>query len=88
MFPGAIIALVLVGLVVVVLAGYLLWVIAILRSVNRSLRRISGAVATVAERCRPITPLVEAVNQDVAAVAGAAEQLASELGGAAVERVS
>lgn len=73
----AIVTLVAVGLLVAVLAAYLIRVAFILGGVVRRLETILGAVAAVIEASAPLGEVLEEVNTDLAAARNALEQTAA-----------
>ncbi len=79
----AIVTLVLTGLLVVALAGYLIWVVLLLRQITDTLGKVTFGVRAIAHRTEPIGALVGELNTDLTAVADALEGLAAE-----VERTS
>lgn len=59
------------GLIVVALAVYLITVAALLWRTVSNLKAIKGAVDSIATLTEPIGPIVEAINSDLSAAAGA-----------------
>lgn len=76
---AAIAALVVTAVLVAALAFYLIWVIVILRRLTDTLGKVSFGVHAIALRVSPIQPIVENVNSDLTAVAGALEDLVADL---------
>lgn len=76
---AAIAALVVVAVLVAALAFYLIWVVVILRRLTDTLGKVSFGVQAIAFRVAPIQPIVETVNADLTAVAGALEDLVADL---------
>lgn len=75
--PAAAIAtLVLTGLLVVALAFYLIWVVLLLRRITDTLGKVVFGVRAIAHRTQPVGGLLDEVNADLTAVAGAVEALA------------
>ena len=72
--------LVIVGVIVVALAAFLLWVVAMLRRITDTLGKVTFGVRAIAHRVEPVQPLVTQMNGDLGAVAGALEQLAAKVG--------
>ena len=76
---AAIVALVVVAVLVAALAFYLIWVIVVLRRLIDTLGKVSFGVQAIAYRVAPIQPIVESINADLTAVAGALEDLGADL---------
>lgn len=76
---AAIMTLVVVGLIVVALAAFLLWVVAILRRITGTLGKVTFGVQAIAHRVEPVQSLVTGINGDLSAVADALEDLAAQL---------
>lgn len=76
---AAIMTLVVVGLIVVALAAFLLWVVAILRRITGTLGKVTFGVHAIAHRVEPVQSLVTGINGDLSAVADALEDLAAQL---------
>lgn len=74
-----IVTLVAVGLLVAALAVFLIWVVGILRSIDRSLGDVMSNVQGVADRTAPINPGLADVNGNLRAVAEALESLAAKV---------
>ena len=72
-----VLTLVAAGLIVVALAIYLITVAALLWRTVSNLKAIKRAVGAIATSTEPIGPIVEAINADLSAAAGA---LAATLG--------
>jgi uncharacterized protein YoxC len=70
--------LVVIGLLVSALAAFLIWVVGILRSIDRSLGEVTSSVQGVAKRTAPINPGLADVNGNLRAVADALESLAAK----------
>ena len=79
MSAAAIAALVVTGVLVVALAGYLLWVVLLLRRLTDTLGKVVFGVDAIAHRVQPVNGLVAGINGDLTAVAGALEELAADL---------
>ncbi len=79
MSAAAIAALVVTGVLVVALAGYLLWVVLLLRRLTDTLGKVVFGVDAIAHRVQPVNGLVTGINGDLTAVAGALEDLAADL---------
>jgi len=77
---AAIAAIVVTGVLVAALAFYLLWVVVILRHIIDTLGKVAFGVASIAFRVEPVKPLVDQINGDLTAVAGALEELGRDLG--------
>lgn len=71
----AIVSLVLVGLLVVALAAYLIWVVFILRHAVDTLGKVTFGVRAIAHRTEPVGPVLADVNANLTAVAEALEGL-------------
>jgi hypothetical protein len=80
MSAAAIVTLVIVGVIVVALAAFLLWVVAMLRRITSTLGKVTFGVRAIAHRVEPVGPLVTQMNGDLSAVADALEQLAAKVG--------
>ncbi len=72
---AAVASLVLVFLFVVALAGYLIWVVFILRHAVDTLGRVTFGVRAIAYRTEPVGPVLADVNANLTAVADALEGL-------------
>lgn len=70
---AAVVTLVIVAVLVVALVGYLLQVIRILNSVNDTLGKVTFGVRSIAHQTEPVADIVNAINTDLGAVAGALE---------------
>ena len=79
MSAAAIAALVVTGVLVAALAGYLLWVVVILRRLTDTLGKVVFGVASIAHRVEPVQALVGEINGDLIGVADAVEALAADL---------
>lgn len=79
MSAAAIAALVVTGVLVAALAGYLLWVVVILRRLTDTLGKVVFGVASIAHRVEPVQALVGEINGDLIGVADALEALAADL---------
>lgn len=79
MSAAAIAALTVTGVLVAALAGYLLWVVLILRRLTDTLGKVVFGVAAIAHRVAPVRTLVDEINGDLTGVAGALEELAADL---------
>lgn len=87
--PVVVIAtLVVVGLLVVALAAFLVWVVGILRSVDASLAAITSNIRRVADRTAPLNSALRDANGDLKAVAEALEGLAATATGTPPPRAS
>ncbi len=71
----AIVSLVLVAVLVIALAGYLIWVVLILRHVVDTLGKVTFGVRAIAHRTEPVGPVVTDINANLTAVAAALEGL-------------
>lgn len=80
MSAAAIAAIVVTGVLVVALAGYLAWVVLILRHLTDTLGKVVFGVRAIAYRVEPVGPVVAEVNSNLAAVADALEELGRDLG--------
>lgn len=76
MSVAAIAAIVVTGVLVLALAFYLIWVVLILRRLVDTLGKVTFGVAAIALRVAPVRGVVDEVNADLTAVAGALEGLA------------
>jgi hypothetical protein len=85
---AAIAALVVTGVLVVALAGYLLWALLLLRRLTDTLGKVVFGVEAIAYRVQPVGGLVDGINGDLTAVADALEQFADDVQGAPVARAS
>ena len=88
MSAAAVMTLVIVGVIVVALAAFLLWVVGMLRRINDTLGKVTFGVRAIAHRVEPVGPVVAEINGDLTAVAGALEQLAAKVGAARASSVS
>ncbi|RZU31791.1 hypothetical protein [Blastococcus saxobsidens] len=88
MSVAAIAALIVTGVLVLALAGYLLWVVLLLRRLTDTLGKVVFGVDAIAHRVQPVNGLVGEINGDLAAVADALEDLAVELQGVPAARAS
>ena len=79
MSAAAIAALVVTAVLVVALAGYLIWVVVILRRLTDTLGKVLFGVGAIAHRVEPVGPLVAEINGDLTAVADALEELVHDL---------
>lgn len=79
MSAAAVATLVLTGLLVGAIAGYLIWVILILRRIVDTLGKVTVGVQAIAHRTEPIGALVGEVNAELVTVADAVEALAGRL---------
>jgi hypothetical protein len=71
----AIVTLILVGLLVAVLAAYLVAIALILKHVNFTLGTVIVGVRAIARQVEPVNPLVEEINADLTGVKEALEGL-------------
>lgn len=71
--------LAIVGVIVVALAAFLLWVVAMLWRITSTLGKVTFGVRAIAHRVEPVRPLVTQMNGDLSAVADALEQLAAKV---------
>lgn len=76
---AAIVTLILVGVVVLVLAAYLLYVGWMLQRVTGSLSDIVGGLQEVGRVTEPLGDLVDAINEDLAHVEASVDELAARL---------
>jgi len=76
---AAIAALVVTAVLIVALAGYLIWVVVILRRLTDTLGKVLFGVGAIAHRVEPVGPLVAEINGDLTAVADALEELVHDL---------
>jgi cobalamin biosynthesis protein CobD/CbiB len=72
---AAIVSLVLVALLVVALAGYLIWVVLLLRRIVDTLGKVTFGVRAIAHRAEPIAELLDDVNAELDSVARAVDAL-------------
>jgi len=72
---AAVVTLILTAVLVLALAYYLLRVVLILRHVNDQLGKVTFGVRAIAHQTEPIGELVENMNSNLTAVAGALEDL-------------
>lgn len=79
MSAAAITTLVIIGLLVLALAGYLLWVLVLLRRIIDTLGKVTFGVHAIAHRVEPIAPVVSGVNRELGTVAGALEEFVAVL---------
>ncbi len=79
MSVAAITAIVVSGVLVAALAGYLIWIVFILRRLFDTLGKVVFGVRSIAHRVQPVGPLVTEINGDLGAVADALEELARDL---------
>ncbi len=79
MSAAAIAALVVVGVLVVALAFFLLWVVVILHRLTDTLGKVLFGVRAIAYRVEPVGPVVGELNGDLTAVADALEALVNDL---------
>ncbi len=79
MSAAAVAAVVVTGVLVGVLAAYLVWVVLILRHLTDTLGKVVFGVASIAHRVEPVGELVGGINGDLGAVAEALEALAHDL---------
>ncbi len=75
----AIVSLVLVGLLVVALAAYLIWVVFILRHAVDTLGKVTFGVRAIAHRTESVGPVLADVNANLTAVAEALESLVASV---------
>jgi hypothetical protein len=75
MSAAAIVTLVIVGLLVLSIAGFLVAVIGALNGVLTSLVTIESAVRLIADRAGPAGPALDETNADLAAVADRLDRL-------------
>ncbi len=76
---AAIVSLILVGLLVAALAFYLIWVVVILHRAVDTLGKVTFGVRAIAHRTEPLDELLSDVNANLTAVAGALEQLVTDV---------
>ncbi|MDQ3450379.1 MAG: hypothetical protein M3455_05620 [Actinomycetota bacterium] len=79
MSAAAIAALVVTGVLVAALAGYLIWVEVILRRLTDTLGKVAFGVGAIAHRVQPVETTVGEINGDLIGVADALEALAADL---------
>ena len=79
MSVAAIVSLIIIGVLVAVIAFYLIWVIMILRTAVDALGKITFGVRSIAHRTEPLGELLGDVNANLSAVAGALEQLVADV---------
>ncbi len=79
MSAAAIAALVVTGVLVAALAGYLIWVVVILRRLTDTLGKVAFGVGAIAHRVQPVETTVGEINGDLIGVADALEALAADL---------
>lgn len=72
---AAVVTLILTAVLVLALAYYLLRVVLILRHVNDQLGKVTFGVRAIAHQTEPIGELVDEMNGNLTAVAGALEDL-------------
>lgn len=78
---AAVVTVVLAGIALVAIAGYLVRIALHLRRVSSSLQTVLGAVAAMPEKTAPIEPVVGSIKQDLGAARGILQDLlASKLG--------
>jgi hypothetical protein len=82
------VTLVIVGVIVVALAAFLLWVVGMLRRINDTLGKVTFGVRAIAHRVEPVGPVFAEINGDLTAVAGALEQLAAKVAAARTSSAS
>ena len=75
--------LVVTGLLVGALATFLIWVVGILVSIDRSLGQVTANVEKIAEGTASFSPALNDVNSDLRAVADTFESLAAKTTGTA-----
>ena len=88
MSTAAVFALIVTAVLVGALAGYLLWVVLLLRRLTDTLGKVVFGVRAIAHRVEPVEPLVGEINSDLTAVAEALETLAADLRPGRAERAS
>jgi hypothetical protein len=66
--PTAIITIIGAGLTVLVLAAYLISIALVLRRVDAKLSAVTTGLHSVTEKTKPIGPIVEEINRDLAGV--------------------
>lgn len=79
MSAAAIAALVVIGVLVVALAFYLLWVVVILERLTGTLGKVLFGVRAIAYRVEPVGPVVGELNSNLTAVADTLEALVYDL---------
>ena len=75
MSAAAIVTLVGVGLVVVALAGYLVWAAVLLRHVSSTLGAITEGLQTIADRSEPLDDAIGGIVEELEDAAGALEDV-------------
>ena len=88
MSAAAVVALIVTGVLVLALAGYLLWALLLLRRLTDTLGKVVFGVDAIAHRVQPVNGLVGEINGDLTAVAEALEDLAVELRSAPAAQAS
>jgi hypothetical protein len=76
---AAIVSIVLFAVLILAIAGYLIWVIFILRHVNDQLGKITFGVRAIAHQTKPINELTKSMNANLGAVAGALGALVDDV---------
>lgn len=78
--PAAAIAtLAIAGILVAAVAFYLIWIALTLRRIDDTLGKVTFGVRAIAHRTRPLNETVEGINQPLAGVATALENLLARL---------
>ena len=75
MSAAAIVTLIAVGLVVVALAGYLIWAALLLRHVSSTLGTIVGGLQTIADRTEPLDDTIGQIVERLEVTAGELEDV-------------
>ncbi len=88
MSVAGVVAIGVTAVLVLALAFYLIWVVLILRRLVDTLGKVTFGVGAIAHRVAPIGPLVTEINSSLGAVAGALEELVSDLEGDSQARAS
>jgi hypothetical protein len=76
---AAIVTLVAAGVVVLVLAGYLLYVGWMLQHVTRTLDGVVGGLEQIAKTSEPVGGLIDEINQDLTHVEASVDAVAAKL---------
>lgn len=71
--------LVIIGVLVLALAFYLLWVLLLLKRIIDALGKVTFGVRAIAHRVEPIEPVLTSVNTELTTVAGALEGFVAAL---------
>lgn len=74
----AVVSLVLGGLLLVALAGFLVWLAVIMTRINDTLGSLMAGLRTVAERTQPVDEVMRDVNANLTTVAEAIDGFSAE----------